>query len=177
MCFIPLNLKKGSMHNIKCLVHIETDWFKITEGDCRATLLPYPLYNRPWLHDEKSIKRTWQPCRLYRWTNKEQAIPTDHNKWSISDLDFADDIALILNHIDEAQCRLQSVVNVATNLRLHLNAVKTQAIVYNRDPTVIKTKSNDSIRNVADFKYLGSWINKWFCKRHENKKSSSLGGV
>ncbi|CAH3013790.1 unnamed protein product [Porites evermanni] len=52
-----------------------------------------------------------------------------------SDLDFADDIALILNHIDEAQCRLQSVVNAATNLRLHLNAVKTQAIIYNRDPT------------------------------------------
>ena len=77
-----------------------------------------------------------------------------------SDLDFADDIALILNHIDEAQCRLQSVVNAATNLRLHLNAVKTQAIIYNRDPTVIKTKSNDSIRKVADFKYLGSWINK-----------------
>ena len=94
-----------------------------------------------------------------------------------SDLDFADDIALILNHIDEAQCRLQSVVNAATNLRLHLNAVKTQAIIYNRDPTVIKTKSNDSIRKVADFKYLGSWINKWFCQRHENKKSLSLGGV
>ena len=96
---------------------------------------------------------------------------------TISDLDFADDIALILNHIDEPQCQLQSVVNAATNVRLHLNAVKTQAIIYNRDPAVIKTKSNDSIRKVAHFKYLGSWINKWFCQRHENKKSSSLGGV
>ena len=79
---------------------------------------------------------------------------------TISDLDFADDIALILNHIDEPQCQLQSVVNAATNVRLHLNAVKTQAIIYNRDPAVIKTKSNDSIRKVAHFKYLGSWINK-----------------
>ena len=93
--------------------------------------------------------------------NQQRAGDT-HALITISDLDFADDIALILNHIDEAQCRLQSVVNAATNLRLNLNAVKTQAIVYNQDPAVIKTKSNhyDSIRKVADFKYLGSWINK-----------------
>ena len=34
----------------------------------------------------------------------------------------------------------------------------TQAIVYRRDPAVIKTKSNGSIRTATDFKYLGSWI-------------------
>ena len=36
---------------------------------------------------------------------------------------------------------------------LHLNAIQTQAIVYNQDPAVIKTKSNDSVRTMA-----GSWI-------------------
>ena len=36
---------------------------------------------------------------------------------------------------------------------LHLNAIQTQAIVYNQDPAVIKTKSNDSGRTMA-----GSWI-------------------
>lgn len=42
----------------------------------------------------------------------------------------------------------------------------TQVIVYNRDPTVIKTKNNGSIRTVTDFKYLGSWIDE-----SENKKT------
>ena len=32
---------------------------------------------------------------------------------------------------------------------LHLNVIKTQAIVYNQDPAVIKTKSNDSVRTMA----------------------------
>ena len=32
---------------------------------------------------------------------------------------------------------------------LHLNAITTQAIVYNQDPAVIKTKSNDSVRTMA----------------------------
>ena len=37
-------------------------------------------------------------------------------------------MALILNHIDEAQSLLLSVENAAANLGQHLNAAQTQAI-------------------------------------------------
>ena len=69
-----------------------------------------------------------------------------HPPITVSDLDFADDIAFILGHIDEAQSLLLLVENSVANVGLHLNAVKSQAILYNQDPIVIETKSNDSMQ-------------------------------
>ena len=69
-----------------------------------------------------------------------------HPPITVSDLDFADDIALILGHIDEAQSLLLLVENSVANVGLHLNTVKSQAILYNQDPIVTETKSNDSMQ-------------------------------
>ena len=46
----------------------------------------------------------------------------------------------------------------AGNVGLHLNAKKTEMITYNQPIAEIKSLSNEKIKNVEDFKYLGSWI-------------------
>ena len=61
-----------------------------------------------------------------------------HPPITVSDLD--------LGHIDEAQSLLLLVENSVANVGLRRNAVKTQSIVYNQDPAVIETKSNDSMQ-------------------------------
>ena len=47
---------------------------------------------------------------------------------TFSDLDFADDIALTLNLIDETQKLLINVENEAAKVGLHLNAKKTRKL-------------------------------------------------
>ena len=39
---------------------------------------------------------------------------------------------------------------------LHLNAEKTEYMVFNCDEGILKTVKNDTIKKVFDFKYLGS---------------------
>ena len=77
----------------------------------------------------------------------------------MSDLDFADDIALTLDTTQEAQNLLFGVEVEAANVGLHLNAAKTEMITYNLQVMVdISSLKGELIKNVNDFKYLGSWI-------------------
>jgi hypothetical protein len=77
----------------------------------------------------------------------------------ITDLDFADDIALISHLSDQAQEILTQVETEAANLGLHINASKTKVLSYNVQPApVIKTISGDSLDIVEYFKYMGSYI-------------------
>jgi len=50
----------------------------------------------------------------------------------VSDLDFADDITFTLDTTQEAQKLLSAVKTAAPNVGLHLNATKTESIVYNQ---------------------------------------------
>ncbi|XP_066915535.1 uncharacterized protein [Clytia hemisphaerica] len=80
-----------------------------------------------------------------------------HPPIKISDLDFADDIALTLDTLQEAQNLLSGVE--ATKVGLHLNAAKTEMIIYNQQDIVgVSSLNGDPIKHVNDFKYLGSWI-------------------
>ena len=76
----------------------------------------------------------------------------------ISDLDFADDIALILDQIDEAQNTLVNIENAAAKMGLHLNADKTESMMFNQEHKELKTRNNETIKVVKDFKYLGAWV-------------------
>lgn len=82
-----------------------------------------------------------------------------HPPIKISDLDFADDIALTLDTLQEAQNLLSGVEIEATKVGLHLNAAKTEMIIYNQQDIVgVSSLNGDPIKHVNDFKYLGSWI-------------------
>ena len=89
----------------------------------------------------------------------EQRRSRRHPAVKISDLDFADDIALILDKIEEAQNTLQNVEDAAAKVGLHLNARKTEVIIYNQEAVEIKTRNDEVIKVAEDFKYLGSWVN------------------
>ena len=82
---------------------------------------------------------------------------------SICDLDFADDIFLISNEIDQARKLIQSVQQQCRKVVLELNANKTEAMYFNTDIERINTIDGTEIKQAftntgdQDFKYLGCW--------------------
>ena len=76
---------------------------------------------------------------------------------NITDLDFADNIALLSD--TAAQALLSNVENAALRVGLHVNAKKTQFMVYNQPTQVeIHTVDGSCLEEVKDFKYLGLWV-------------------
>ena len=74
----------------------------------------------------------------------------------LTDLDFADDIALLSYQMEEAQQLLTRVETECNKVGLHRNAKKTEYMAFNCDEDTLKTVKNDTIKKVLDFKYLGS---------------------
>ena len=75
---------------------------------------------------------------------------------TITDTDFADDIALICEEIEQAQEMLTRVENETLKIGLHLNEKKTEVMAYGHDLLIkIKTKSGRELKYVVNFKYLG----------------------
>ena len=78
---------------------------------------------------------------------------------TITDLDFADDIALLSEEIQKAQELLTRVENEAAKIDLCLNNEKTEVMVYNiLTPSPLKIIGGNAIKIVENFKYLGSWM-------------------
>lgn len=77
----------------------------------------------------------------------------------VSDLDFADDIALLSEEIAQAQELLARVESEAAKVGLYLNEKKTELMAFNHDaPVNITTQSGSTIKTVQNFKYLGAWM-------------------
>ena len=78
----------------------------------------------------------------------------------LTDTDFADDIALIRQSLENAQALLQSLEQASNCVGVYLNESKTEYInkcTTNNDHT-IKTLNNATLKQVDDYKYLGSYI-------------------
>ena len=77
---------------------------------------------------------------------------------TITDLDFADDIALICQEIEKAESLLHRIENETNKLGLYLNSKKTEAQIFNfENPPTIKAKDGSTIKETKNFKYLGGW--------------------
>lgn len=78
----------------------------------------------------------------------------------LTDLDYADDIALTAEHIQSAQTLLISLEEAAAKVGLKLNSKKTECMLMNEDPThpCITSMDGSHIKEVEDFKYLGSYV-------------------
>ena len=75
----------------------------------------------------------------------------------ITDLDFADDLALCSTLVEQAQELLSSVEAIAMSVGLIINGKKTEVMPINlTDLVVILTLSREILRVIKDFKYLGS---------------------
>ena len=78
----------------------------------------------------------------------------------LTDLDFADDIALISDSVRQASELLQRVESECSKVGLLNNYNKTKVMAYNTlDPIILKTADGQILYVEKDFNYLGSWIN------------------
>ena len=78
----------------------------------------------------------------------------------ITDLDFADDLALIAEEIKDAQEMLTRLENEAEKVGLHLNVGKTEVMIFDQNAaTNLVASGGEEIKVVDDFKYLGSYVN------------------
>ena len=76
---------------------------------------------------------------------------------TITDADYADDIALLANTPKEAETLLHSLERAAAGISLHVNAYKTEYMCYNQTG-YISTLDGTSLKLVDKFTYLGSSV-------------------
>ena len=75
----------------------------------------------------------------------------------LTDLDFADDIALLSEQIHQAQNLLNNVEVQCGKIGLKINAKKTKSMVFNHQlPVTLHTLDGSELEIVQDFRYLGS---------------------
>ena len=133
----------------------ETDMFEITggvlQGDTLAPflfviVLDYAL-RKALDGKEEDLGFTITPRKSRR-----------HPKEAIADLDFADDISLLSDQIEEAQQLLFSVERECKKVGLGLNGPKTKYLAYNiEEQQPLQTLDGTTLEQKDDFKYLGSW--------------------
>ena len=76
---------------------------------------------------------------------------------TITDADYADDIALLANTPNQTETLLHSLERYAAGIGLHVNAHKTEYICYNQTGD-ITTLDGTSLKLVDKFTYLGSSV-------------------
>lgn len=88
---------------------------------------------------------------------KSSRFPAIHE----TDVDFADDLALLANSLTHAQDLLISLETAANSVGLYLNEDKTEYLHLTPDQPVqlqIESLSGEILKCVDDFKYLGSFV-------------------
>ena len=134
----------------------ETDAFEILAGVLQGdTLAPYlfilvlDYVMRVAIgNDEDLLGFTVTPRKSQRYPAKV-----------ISDLDFADDIALLFDTLLQAQNLLSQVERAADSVGLQINDSKTKFMAYNiKEDVTLVTKTGSHLEQVKDFQYLGSWV-------------------
>jgi hypothetical protein len=76
----------------------------------------------------------------------------------ITDLDFADDLAILTEEMEQAQQVLNNLEQNAGRVGLLCNAKKTELQVFNHNrPIEIIAKNGETLKVVENFKYLGAW--------------------
>ena len=83
---------------------------------------------------------------------KKQKIPAQ----TITDADYADDIALLANTPTQDETQLHMLERAAAGIGFHVNADKTEYMCFNQ--RVIFTLNGSSRKLVDNFTYLGSSI-------------------
>ncbi len=133
----------------------ETDFFEIIAGVLQGdTLAPYLFAIVLDYALRKAINGKEEALGFQLHRRRSRRTPAI----VVTDLDFADDIALISEEISAAQEMLTRVEAEANKVGLHLNAKKTEAQQFNlNEPLQLKTTDDITINVVDNFKYLGSY--------------------
>ena len=134
----------------------DTDPFDIIAGVLQGdTLAPYifiiclDYVLRKALDENPELGFTLQQQRSRR-----------HPAINITDIDYADDLAISTDTIEDAMKLLHKIEEVASQIGLYINSKKTEYIIINieNDTWEIRDSNGNLIKRVNDFKYLGSYI-------------------
>ena len=95
-----------------------------------------------------------------KWSNKTvQSFIKDY--WypakTITDANYADDIAILANTPNQDEALLHSLERAATGIGLHVNAHKTEYMCFNQTGD-ISTLDGTSLKLVDKFTYLGCTV-------------------
>ena len=108
------------------------------------------LYSFPWVYS--SIEKIRE--NGFELTKKRSRR---YPEKTITDADYADDIAILANTPDQAQTLLHSLEPAATDIGLYVNAHKTEYMCYNQTGD-ISTLDGTPLKQVDKFTYLGSSV-------------------
>ena len=89
----------------------------------------------------------------FELTKKRRRYPAK----TITDANYADDIALLANTPNQAETLLHSLERAAAGIGIHVNALKTEYMCYNQTGD-ISTLDGTSLKLVDKFTYLGSSV-------------------
>jgi Reverse transcriptase (RNA-dependent DNA polymerase) len=152
-----MSLYHGATAKVKLENNEFTDFISLSSGVLQGdTLAPYlfiivlDYVLRTALPDESlGIQLTRNKG------SRSRPIPGSY----ITDLDFADDIMLTSDNIKNAQSMLSSIEHHAQLVGLNINLKKTEYILVGDFTESIELSlSSGLIKQVKDFKYLGSWL-------------------
>ena len=113
-------------------------------------------------------KNIWDPPQI---PDKAEELIGPLN---ITDLDFADDIALLSDTAEQAQEFLNRVETAALHVGLHMSSKKTKLMTFNQQTvTKIQTQEPSLLEEVQDFGCMG----KEHRARCKNKKGNGMEGL
>ena len=77
----------------------------------------------------------------------------------IKDIDYADDIAVTTDTLKYAKILLHQIEEIANDIGLKVNTVKTEYTIYNLNNDInMMSRNGRCIKQVNNVKYLGSYI-------------------
>ena len=131
----------------------ETDYFEILAGVLQGdTLAPYLFAIVIDYVMRRAVGDRANELEFSLHPRKSRRVPSIN----VTDLCFADDIALLVDELQQAQELLQLVENEAAKVGLHVNGPKTELMSFNQEQLLcIKTIAGHIIKVVENFKYLG----------------------
>ena len=145
-------------HNTRSMVRSpdgDTDFFNITEGVPQGdTLAPFIFI----ICLDYVLRKALDKNLDLGFTLTKQKSRR-HPAKTITDADYADDLAVLADYLKDATSLLHSVETTAREIGLYVNADKTEFICLNQDTSDgMKSLNGKKISQVDDFKYLGSYI-------------------
>ena len=132
-----------------------TEFFDIITGVLQGdTLAPYifiiclDYVLRRAIDENKELGLTLTKQKSRRYPGKK-----------ITDAHYADDLAVLADTLKDATTLLHNIEKLVKQIGLYLNPDKTEFICENQDASVgMKSLADKHIKQVLDFKYLGSYI-------------------
>ena len=123
----------------------------------------FGVYDAKLSNTESSVLKIWFVClgcltplreNCFELTKKRSKR---YPEKTITDADYADDLALLANTPNQAETLLHSLERAVAGIGLHVNAHKSEYMCYNQTGN-ITTQDGASLKLVDKFPYLGSSV-------------------